>query len=214
MATKVGNEKKKGGALGLLPNLGRIGILLILVVVFLIAFIPLMMAQDTEKTKNEALLQDLDTARITLQKIPTTVVPRIPPATPPDISVITAIEDQIKTAQKNITVLKNVFYPRTESNIIIDKIFALAKDINVDIVQVTQGARTQTVTAENNQTAYDTFTYAVTVKGVLPQFHSFMISLGKLPMCQLSSMTVTPAANAIEKDTAVISIDVFLRGKQ
>jgi hypothetical protein len=212
MAAKANKEKKVGGALGFLPNLGRIGILLILVVVFLIAFIPLMMAQNGEKTRNTVLQTELDAARITLQKIPT--VARIPTIPPPSTSQITEIQDQIKTTQKNITVLKNVFYPRTESNIIIDNIFILAKESNVEIVHVAQDIGTQTVTVDKTEINYDTFSYSVTVKGVIPQFHSFMISLGKLPMCQLSSITVTPAKSAIEMDTAVIGIDVFLRGNQ
>jgi hypothetical protein len=212
MAAKANKEKKVGGALGFLPNLGRIGILLILVVVFLIAFIPLMMMQNAEKTKTLSLQSELDTAKIAFQKIPTVV--RIPPIPPPSATQFTEIQDQIKTAQKNIAVLKNVFYPRTESNIIIDNIFVLAKESNVEIVQVTQDTGKQTVTADNSEATYDTFTYAITVKGVIPQFHSFMISLGKLPMCQLSSVTITPAASALEMDSAVIGIDVFLRGNQ
>jgi competence protein ComGC len=181
-------ERKKG-FLDRLPKLGRVSQLVLLIGIFLIIFIPLMVINNQQSTKQIGLKATLSNLERVLSA----------EETPKD-----KLEAELAQINAETEATEAIFPNTSQSPEIINSLSELAE---LNDIYVTQ---TKVSTSQPKKAIGPILTIQLGLKGQVPSFQNFLLALdNKLPTSQIKQVTFITAGDEGEEDTANITIDIL-----
>ena len=181
-----------------LPKLGRVSQLILLVGIFLIAFIPLWVIYQQQPSKQASLGQELSL----LQRILA-----VPETQAPSKDKLGAELSQLeKEAESN----KEHFPNPDQGTEIIDRMLDIAQSNDIDITQTQTSTSLQSIDEDKDETEWVVLTIEIDLTGQVAKFQNFLLDIDEeLPTCEVNTIDFTLAVDETDEDTANLKIDVF-----
>jgi hypothetical protein len=197
MAEIKEERKQKKNILDRLPKLSRLSLLIIFVGAFLIIIIPLIMVQNTEKTKRDDYRQQVQMLENILAN----------PATQ-----VSALEDDIRKAEASLENYQNRFPEEIYNTTAVDELVSLADSNNVYIVKLTSSLKDITiVTSDKRKFVKPSLVCGLSVAGDSANIQKFLIELDKVPPCMINSVAMNFALTEYDVDVAIIDLQILLQ---
>jgi hypothetical protein len=190
--------KLKSGLFSKLPKLSKTSQIVIFIGIFLLIAVPLVLINNQQNTLQNQIIKDMSA----LQGILST------PLIQKD-----SIEADIKKTQAERSNLISKFAVEGASNRVAEKIMALAKDYDINIVKLQMSVSKVTMVSTQNASQkadYPTLSVFIAMNGQLAQFTNFLIALDTIPSTRISELDVRLAQNKGEYDSANVRMDIVI----